>query len=78
MPSGHAHQRVEIQPVGFGIMQPRLDLAAHENNQLLPKTEDLGDQSCSELEASGESVGKEPNHRKVPYVILINRMCSIA
>ncbi len=48
------------------IMQPWPDLAALETNQLMPKAEVLGDQSCSGLENCGESVGKAPNHRKVP------------
>jgi len=41
-------------------------LTSLENNQLLPKAEIFGDQSCSGLEYGGESVGKAPNHRKVP------------
>jgi hypothetical protein len=44
------------------IMQSRLDLAALENNQLMPKTEVFGNQSCPGLENGGESVGKAPNH----------------
>jgi hypothetical protein len=47
-------------------MQSWLDLAALENNQLLPKAEVFGNQSCPGLENGGESVGKAPNHRKVP------------
>ncbi len=42
------------------------------NNELLPKAEDFGDQSCSGLENGGESAGKAANHRDVPYVILID------
>jgi len=42
------------------------DLTSLENNQLLPKAEILGNQSCSGLEHSGESVGKAPNHRNIP------------
>jgi len=45
-------------------------LTSLENNQLLPKAEVLGGQSCSGLENGDESVGKAPNHRKVPNVIL--------
>jgi len=41
-------------------------LTSLENNQLLPKAEVLGNQSCPGLENGGESVGKAPNHRKVP------------
>jgi hypothetical protein len=37
-----------------------------ENNQLLAKTEVLGNQSCSGLENGGESICEAPNHRKVP------------
>ena len=48
------------------IMQSWLDLASLENNQLLPKAEVFGNQSCLGLENGGESVGKAPNDRKVP------------
>jgi len=37
-----------------------------ENNQLLAKAEVLGNQACPGFENGGESVGKAPNHRKVP------------
>jgi hypothetical protein len=53
-------------------------LTSLENNQLLAKAEVLGDQSCPGLENGGESKCEAPNHRKVPQVILINRVCSIA
>jgi hypothetical protein len=42
------------------------DLTSLENNQLLPKAEILGNQSCSGLENGSESIGKAPNHRKGP------------
>jgi len=41
-------------------------LTSLENNQLLPKAEVFGDHSCFGLENGGESVGKAPNHRKIP------------
>jgi len=41
-------------------------LTSLENNQLLPKAEIFGDQSCSGLENGGEGGGKAPKHRKVP------------
>jgi len=41
-------------------------LTSLENNQLLPKAEVLGNQSCSGLENGSESIGKAPNHRKSP------------
>jgi hypothetical protein len=48
------------------VPQPWPDLMPLENNQLLPKAEVLGDYSCSGLENGFASVGKAPNHRKVP------------
>jgi hypothetical protein len=41
-------------------------LTSLENNQLLSKAEVFGDQSRSGFKNGGESVGKAPNHRKVP------------
>jgi len=48
------------------VPKPWNDLTTHENNQLLPKAGVLGDQSCSGLENSFESVGKAPHHREIP------------
>jgi hypothetical protein len=48
------------------IPELRSGLTSLENNQLLPKAEVLGDQSCSGLENGGESSCEAPNHRKVP------------
>ncbi len=53
-------------------------LMSFENKQLLPKSEVPGDQSCAGLENGRECVSKAPNHQKVPSVILINRVRSIA
>jgi len=41
-------------------------LTSLKYNQLLPKAEVLRDQACSGLENCVESVGKAPNHRKIP------------
>ncbi len=45
-----------------------------ENNQLLAEAGVFGDQYCSGLEYGGGSICEAPNHRKVPYEILINRV----
>ncbi len=41
-------------------------LTSLENNQLLPKAEVFGNQSCSGLENSGESIREAPNHQRGP------------
>jgi len=48
------------------IVESWSGLTSLENNQLLPKAEVFCDQSCPGLENDGESIGKAPNHRKVP------------
>ena len=48
----------------IGIMEPWSGLLAFKYNELLPKAEIFGGQSCFGLEYGGESKEKAPDHRK--------------
>jgi hypothetical protein len=47
----------------IGIAEPRSGLPALENDELLPKAEIFGGQSCFGLKYGGESIDKAPDHR---------------
>ena len=61
----------------IGVANLRSKLAAPKYDQLLPKAEIFGSQSCFGLEDGSESIGKAPNHQKGLYVVLINGMFGI-